>query len=63
MDGEIEPTTGGISGRRFLIGGVGLLLAVAALAFLWTLYADSSPDSATFYGTPTATPAHEGLPF
>ena len=52
-----------ISGRAFLLGGVGVVLVVALLAFLWVLRADTSGVDTSFWGTPTPTPAQKGFPF
>jgi len=52
-----------ISGRAFLLGGVGVVLIVALLASLWVLYAGTSGVDTSFWGTPTPTPEHAGLPF
>lgn len=52
-----------VSGRVFLLSGIGLLLFVALLASLWVLVSGTESAGPTFYGTPTPTPAHTGLPF
>ena len=61
MDPEHEPRL--ISGRMFLLGGVGVVLVVALLALSWVICAGTSRVDTTFWGTPTPTPEHTGLPF
>lgn len=54
---------GTVSGRAFLVGGTGLLLVIAFLAFVWILRSDTQEADRTFWGTPTPTAAHKVLPF
>ena len=63
MEVDPEPQRRVISGRAFLLGGVGVVMIVALLALLWVVHAGTSRVDTTFWGTPTATPAYKGLPF
>ncbi len=62
---ELEPEQDRrlVSGRAFLLGGVGVVLTVALLALLWLIHAGDSQVDTAFWGTPTPTPAFKGLPF
>jgi hypothetical protein len=52
-----------VSGKRFLVAGTLLLLAIGAVGFGWVMAAEPHAADAGFWGTPTPAPPGGVLPF